>query len=95
MERAKNKRISKKELERRVRLRFKKGISPELRELAYDRVSEAMADKIYLINEFESLTWKEFRMNQRSVLKEVKASIDSRDVWDEAFQDALDYVYRK
>lgn len=82
-------RIGKKAIKEEIRKWKKRGIPKEYREEADRIVSERMREKIHFLENYEELTWREFRMDQKRIVRLAREASD-RETWDEAFKIAFD-----
>ena len=87
--------LSKKELSKEVKRIKKKGIPQFIKDKAKERLDEDMQAELTFVKNFEGLTWKEFKKNQKATLTAARELTDSREVWDEAFKEAFTMIYRK
>lgn len=82
--------LSKKELAKEVRRIKKKGIPQFVKDQAKERVDEDMQSELTFIKNFEGMTWKEFKKNQKATIAATKNISGTRKIWDEAFALAFD-----
>lgn len=87
--------LSKKELAKEVGRIKKKGIPQFIKDKAKERLDEDMQAELTFVKNFEGLTWKEFKKNQKEMVTAARELTDSREVWDEAFKEAFTMIYRK
>lgn len=72
-------------VEREVNKRLRAGGLEKQRAAAKEATDKKLSKQINIINTYENMTYKEFRRQQKQVLRDIEEIVGDRSVWNEAF----------